>query len=56
MELQTLQEAFSNFSSNTLTEIQALDSHGELLGGQRESSLGSNRGVCRGCGDADRGR
>ena len=29
MELQTLKETFSNFSSSTLMEILALSSHGE---------------------------
>lgn len=31
MELWTLKETFSNFSSSTLMEIQALSSHGEQV-------------------------
>ncbi|EHB04460.1 Asialoglycoprotein receptor 2 [Heterocephalus glaber] len=37
VELQTLKEAFSNFSSSTLVEIRALDSYGGRAGGKLTS-------------------
>ncbi|XP_027802638.1 asialoglycoprotein receptor 2 isoform X2 [Marmota flaviventris] len=39
-ELRTLKESFSNFSSSTLMEIQALGSHGDIAG-DKVTSLGA---------------